>query len=334
MSVRTYAILGTGALGGFYGARLQQAGLEVHFLLRSDYEQVQRHGLIVESVDGDFKLPNVHAYVDVNAMPPCDVVIVALKTTQNHGLPQLLPPIVKPNGVVLALQNGLGIETQVAEIVGSDRVIGGLCFLCSNKIAAGHIRHVDYKNITLADYASDYAPCGITDRIQQIAADFVQAGIPIELADDLFVARWQKLMWNIPFNGLSVVLNTATDRMMTDPAIRQLAEQLMQEVRAGCAACVRQKAFGLNGGSDRLIPQAFVDKMLDYTAKMKPYRTSMKIDYDERRPLEVEAIFGNPLRMAQQAGAELPRIEMLYQQLKFLDRQNRDHLAPPGSTGT
>lgn len=324
MSVHTYAILGTGALGGFYGARLQQAGLEVHFLLRSDYERVQQHGLIVESVDGDFELPHVHAYADVNAMPPCDVVIVALKTTQNHGLSQLLPPIVKPNGVVLVLQNGLGIEAQVAEIVGNDRVMGGLCFLCSNKIAAGHIRHVDYKDVTLADYAADYAPCGITDRLQQIAADFVQAGIPIELAEDLFVARWQKLMWNIPFNGLSVVLNTATDRLMADPPIRQLSEQLMQEVRAGCAACVRQTALGLAGGRDRLIPQAFVDKMLDYTAKMKPYRTSMKIDYDEHRPLEVEAIFGNPLRMAQQAGAELPRIEMLYQQLKFLDRQNRD----------
>lgn len=310
---RTYAVLGTGALGGFYGARLQQAGLEVHFLLRSDYEQVQQHGLWVESIDGDFKLPQVYAYREVTQMPPCDVVIVALKTTQNVLLPQLLPPIVKPNGVVLVLQNGLGIETQVAKIVGSNRVMGGLCFLCSNKIAPGHIRHVDYKDMTLADYAAEYAPCGITDRLRQIATDFEQAGIPIELAADLFVARWKKLMWNIPFNGLSVVLNTTTDFMMADPFIRKLAEQLMQEVRAGCAACV--------GQGDRLIPSSFVEKMLNFTAKMKPYRTSMKIDYDEGRPLEVEAIFGNPLRLAQQGGANLPRIEMLYQQLKFLDLQ-------------
>jgi len=322
---RTYAVLGTGALGGFYGARLQQAGLEVNFLLRSDYQQVRQYGLSVESVDGDFDLPQVRAYQNVHDMPSCDVVIVALKTTQNHLLSQLLPPIVKPDGVVLVLQNGLGIETQVADIVGNDRVMGGLCFLCSNKIAPGQIRHVDYKDITLGDYATDYAPCGVTDRMRQIATDFERAGIPIELSHDLFVARWRKLMWNIPFNGLSVILDTTTDRMMEDKHTYNLAEQLMQEVQAGCAACVQQTESSLESKHDRLIPKSFIAKMLDYTTKMKPYRTSMKIDYDEHRPLEVEAIFGNPLRMAQQAGADLPRVEMLYQQLKFLDAQNRVH---------
>ena len=88
-SNRTYAILGTGALGGYYGACLQRAGLDVHFLLRSDYEHVKEHGLIVESPDGDFTLPHVNAYQDVAKMPACDVVVVALKTTQNHLLPEI-----------------------------------------------------------------------------------------------------------------------------------------------------------------------------------------------------------------------------------------------------
>ncbi len=109
--------------------------------------------------------------------------------------------------------------------------------------------------------------------------------------------------------------------MMANEHIRALAEQLMQEVKAGCTACV-QSADPQALQDDRTIPPSFIYTMLDYTAKMKPYRTSMKIDYDERRPLEVEAIFGNPLRMAHQAGVELPRIQMLYQQLKFLDAQN------------
>jgi len=322
---RTYAILGTGALGGFYGARLQQAGSEVHFLLRSDYEQVQQHGLILESPDGNFTLPHVHAYRQASDMPACDVAIVALKTTQNHCLPELLPPVLKENGVALVLQNGLGIEVDVAEIVGSDRVMGGLCFLCSNKVAPGHIRHLDYKQITLGDYGVDrfrgetYAPCGVTERMQQIASDFEQAGIPIDRAEDLFIARWKKLVWNIPFNGLSVVLDATTQQMMADVQIRALAEQLMQEVVAGAAACVE----AIDPGSTRAVPPTFIPTMLDYTAKMTPYRTSMKIDYDDRRPLEIEAIFGNPLRMAKQAGAELPRIEMLYQQLKFLDAKHR-----------
>ncbi|HEY9626362.1 MAG TPA: putative 2-dehydropantoate 2-reductase [Coleofasciculaceae cyanobacterium] len=321
---RTYAVLGTGALGGFYGARLQQAGSEVHFLLRHDYEFVRQHGLVVESPDGNFSLPQVNAYADSQQMPACDVVIVALKTTQNHLLPQLLPPALKPEGVVLVLQNGLGIEAKVANIVGSDRVMGGLCFLCSNKVAPGHIRHLDYKQITLGDYGvgsgkEGYAPQGVTDRMQQIASDFEQAGIPIDCSEDLFIARWKKLVWNIPFNGLSVVLDATTHQMMADEQTRSLAEQLMEEVVAAAAACVQ----AIDPGSSRAVPPSFIQTMLDYTAKMTPYRTSMKIDYDDRRPLEIEAILGNPLRMAKQAGVELPRIAMLYQQLKFLDTRNR-----------
>jgi 2-dehydropantoate 2-reductase len=322
---RTYAVLGTGALGGFYGARLQQTGCEVHFLLHRDYDHVRHHGLVVKSIDGDFVLPQVHAYQEVNQMPPCDVVMVALKTTQNHLLPQLLPPVLKPNGVVLVLQNGLDIETAVAEIVGADRVMGGLCFLCSNKTAPGQIHHLDYKQITLGDYALHYAPCGVTKRMQQIAADFEQAGIPIELSTDLLLARWKKLVWNIPFNGLSVVLDATTQQMMADASIRRLAEQLMQEVMAGAAACTAwaSSQAGMQQSNDRQISPTFIQTMLDYTNQMKPYRTSMKIDYDERRPLEIEAIFGNPLRLVNQAEVQLPRIQMLYQQLQFLDRQNR-----------
>lgn len=297
-SSRTYAILGTGALGGFYGARLQQAGMEVHFLLRSDYEPVRQQGLQVESPQGNFVLPHVHAYHDVHEMPSCDVVVVALKM----------------------LQNGLGIESEVAAIVGSERVMGGLCFLCSNKIGPGQIRHLDYGQITLGDYAVNDAPCGITERMQQIASDFQQAGIAIELSEDLLLARWKKLVWNIPFNGLSVVLNATTQEMMASEPIRALATQLMQEVLTGAAACLQRLS---PEQPNRIIPFDFIATMLDYTQTMKPYRTSMKIDFDERRPLEIAAIFGQPLRSAQQAGVELPHIQMLYRQLQFLDTRNR-----------
>jgi 2-dehydropantoate 2-reductase len=308
---RRYAILGTGALGGYYGACLQRVGLEVHFLLHRDYQHVREQGLVIESPDGDFTLPYVKAYDDAAKMPACDVAIVALKTTQNHRLPDMLPRVVKDDGVVLVLQNGLGIEQEVAPIVGSKRVMGGLCFLCSNKIGPGHIHHLDYKQITLGEYLPDYQPGGLTERMRQIADDFERAGIPITLAEDLLLARWQKLVWNIPYNGLSVVLDATTNELMADQYTRSLVEQLMREVLAGAAA------------TNRKISDRFIQTMLDYTEKMTPYRTSMKIDYDERRPLEVEAIIGNPLRVATAAGTDLPLISMLYRQLKFLDVQNR-----------
>ncbi|OLP20254.1 2-dehydropantoate 2-reductase [Leptolyngbya sp. 'hensonii'] len=309
-SDRRYAILGTGALGGFYGARLQKAGAEVHFLLHRDYDHVAQRGLVIESPDGDFTLPIVHAYSDVSKLPPCDVVVVALKTTQNHLLPDLLPSIVQPEGVVLVLQNGLGIEPAVARIVGADRVIGGLCFLCSNKVGPGHIRHLDYSEIKLGEYGPDYSPVGISQRMRQIAEDFERAGIPMKLAEDLLLARWQKLVWNIPFNGLSVILNARTDELMADPDTRLLAEQLMQEVAAGALS------------EGRVISQGFIQQMLDHTAKMKPYHTSMKLDYDRHHPLEIDMMFGYPLSRVQAAGTELPKIAVLYQQLKFLNQRN------------
>ncbi|BAZ84925.1 putative 2-dehydropantoate 2-reductase [Dolichospermum compactum] len=311
MDKRTYAILGTGALGGFYGAKLQKSGLEVHYLLKSDYQQVRENGLIIQSKDGDFTLPQVNAYNDVNKMPQCDVVIISLKTTQNQLLPDLLPPIVKNNGVVLVLQNGMDIEPEIAKIVDNVNIIGGLCFLCSNKVAPGHIHHLDYGQISLGAYASNYQSTGITKQMEEIASDFEKAGISIELLEDLLLARWKKLVWNIPYNGLSVILDGRTDELMTDIHTHQLVESLMREVVVGA------KSTG------RIIPESFIETMLDYTLKMKPYRTSMKIDFDEKRPLEVEAIFGNPLRKAELAGVNLQQIRCLYQQLKFLDMRNR-----------
>lgn len=311
MTTRTYAIIGTGAVGGFYGGRLQKAGLEVHFLLNRDYEVVRQQGLRIDSPDGNFTLPQVNAYNDVNQMPPCDVVIVALKTTQNYLLPQLLPPLVKPDGVVLLLQNGFNIEPKIAEIVGEARVMGGLCFICANKIEPGYIQHIDHSNVNFGDYQTQYQPGGISQRMIEIAADFKQAEILVELTEDLMLSRWKKLVWNIPYNGLSVVLDARTDEMMGNPETRILVQELMQEVVAIAASY------------NRHIPDNYIELMLDHTDKMRPYLTSMKLDYDAHRPLELEAIVGNPLQAAIAQGVNVPKIRMLYQQLKFLDTRNQ-----------
>lgn len=309
---RSYAIVGTGALGGYCGARLHQAGLDVHFLLNRDYYSVRENGLIIESPDGNFRLPKVQAYygIRLHEIPRCDVVVVALKTTQNDILEWMLPDLLKPNGVVLVLQNGLGIEADIAQIVGNDRVIGGICFICTNKLGAGYIRHVNYNVVTLAEYAPDYAPVDVSDRLRDISADFERAGFLMQLSDDLLMARWQKLVCNIPFNGLSVVLNATTSQIMAEPHSLSLTQQIMQEVVATATA------------QGCKIPPDYIPKRLAYLSQLKAFRTSMKMDYDERRSMEVEAMIGNPLRAARSAGVHTPQMAMLYQQLKFLDVRN------------
>ena len=321
MTSRRYAIVGTGAVGGYYGACLQRGGAEVHFLLRNDYEHVAQHGLVVESVAGDFSLPEVYAHRSTATMPPIDVVVVALKTTQNGLLPELLTPILKSETAILTLQNGFGIEDELAEWAGTaitDRAIfGGLCIICANKVGPGTIRHIDYGNVLLGQYRRDRQPAGISPQLEAMGQDLRAGQVAVELVNDLRLARWRKLVWNIPFNGLSVVVDATNNEMMVDPDIRQLAEQLMLEV----LEAARRDGESLSPGQDRHLPEALVAHMLAHTEQMAPYRTSMKIDFDEGRPLEVEAIYGNPMRAAQTAGAAVPKIEMLYHQLKAIDRR-------------
>ncbi len=300
----SYAVLGVGALGGLYGGLLANAGHEVHFLLHSDFDHVRQHGLKVDSPLGSFHLQKVNAYCDAASMPKVDVAIVAWKSTANAALADSLPKVVGETSCVLVLQNGWDVERDAAELVGAERVLGGCCFLCSNKIGPGHIHHLDYGRITFGEYAPLLSG-SITKRMQKIAADFTSAGIDIVPTEDLRQTRWAKLMWNIPFNGLSVVLNALTDRIMALPETASLAEALMREVQSIAAAC----------GS--AIPDSMITKLLDDTRKMVPYASSMLLDYQNRRPMEIEAIFGNPLRAAQAAKVSVPRIEMLYQQLVF-----------------
>ena len=307
-----YAVIGTGAIGGFYGAKLQRSGMEVHFLLHKDYPHVRRHGLKIYSKDGDFHLDTVHAHGDPATIPVCDVVLIALKTTQNYQLKNLLPPWIADHGILLTLQNGLGVEPQLAQLVSPGRVIlGGLCFICSHQGAPGEIHHQDYGSLTIGAYGDGYRPQGITPLLETMAHHWRQADVETFLTPDLSHARWKKLLWNVPFNGLSVVLSATTTEMVTNPQIRTLARDLMEEVRQAAAS------------QGVTIPTADLEQMLRSTAAMAPYVTSMKRDYDRKLPLELEAILGYPLSVARRKGVALPRMTMLHQLLQHLDQHNR-----------
>jgi 2-dehydropantoate 2-reductase len=301
------AVIGTGAVGGYYGALLQKSGYDLHFLLHRDYEHVRENGLFVESPNGNIRLPKINAYNNPREMPRCDIVIVALKTIANALLPKILPYVLKEEGIVVTLQNGLGSDTGIASIVGADRVLGGLCFLCANKIEPGHIVHLDYGLITLGEYRLDEQPGGLTHRLNGMGDLFSQAGISIQLIEDLALARWKKLVWNIPFNGLAVVKDSMTDALVKNPKTRILCEKLMNEVAHASAVCSRP------------IDSSFITKMLNDTERMAPYAPSMKLDYDRGNPMEIESIYGIPLHAARSKGISMPETERLYRQLLELN---------------
>jgi 2-dehydropantoate 2-reductase len=296
-----YGVIGTGALGGFYGGMLAKAGQEVHFLFRSDYEHVRQNGLQVDSIRGDFHLDHVNAYQDSRLMPVCDVLLVCLKTTGNHLLPGLIKPLLNSKSVVILLQNGLGLEEDISSQLSEAQIAGGLAFICSNKVGPGHISHLDYGKLIIGSH-------NVTDPdiLNQVVNDFQTAGVHTEFSGDLLHARWQKLVWNIPFNGMTVVLNTTTDRLMANESTRELALEMMLEVILGANKC------GVP------LKESLAQQMIDMTMKMKPYAPSMKLDFDFHRPMEIEYIYSKPIQTAMEAGFVMNKVSMLEKQLRFI----------------
>jgi 2-dehydropantoate 2-reductase len=309
---RRYAVVGFGAVGGYYGARLAAAGHELHVVARSDADHLRRHGLQVDSAAGDILLPagSFAVHTDPATVPEVDVVVLAVKTTVPAATAAaLVRPLARTGTVVVALQNGLGVEAPLAAAAPGSPVLGGMCFVCTNKVGPGHVRHLDFGEVSLGEHTADGSPAGITPAVVAVADDLAAAGVPVRRLDDLAAGRWRKLVWNVPFNGLSVVLDAGTDDLVADPATRALARSLMDEVIGAAGACGHP------------VPADFADAMLRATDAMTPYAPSMKLDHDAGRPMEVDAIYGAPVAAAGAAGFAMPRTAMLAAQLRFLDRR-------------
>ena len=296
----TYSIIGTGAIGGYYGGRLMKAGRQVRFLLHSDYAYVKEHGLQIDSCDGSFHLDDVDAYDNTQNMPESDVVVVCMKSTNNHLLKQLLTPIVRENTIVVMIQNGIGIEEDLQKQFPSLNIVAGLAFICSGKVGPGHVSHQCYGSINLGNFSCP------DELFKTLLSDMQQAGI--EAAEVPYAeARWKKAVWNMPFNGMTVALNTSTDKLLKHPATRQLIYDQMMEV-IGAA-----QALGVTG-----IDSSFADKMMVTTDAMVPYSPSMKLDFDFHRPMEIEYLYLRPIREAAKVGYNMPKLSMLAAHLQFI----------------
>lgn len=294
------AVVGAGAVGSYYGARLAQAGHEVHFLLRSDFAVVQQNGLIIQSINGDFHLPRPLIHSDASSIGPCDVVLIAIKNTSNAALLQLLPPLLKPTTLLITLQNGLGNEDFLSQHFPKQAVLGGLCFVCINRIAPGVIKHIAQGLITLGEHGGPAQA-----RTHAIATAFAAAGIPCNVDDSLARSRWKKLVWNIPFNGLSIVAGSLdTAAILADSALAALVRDLMQEIMHTAS----QLGYEL--------PVNLADDMIARTRTMTQYQPSSLIDFEAGREVELEAIWEEPCRRARAAGHPMPRVEMLHQLLQ------------------
>lgn len=296
------AIVGCGAVGLYYGARLERSGQEVHFLMRSDYASARAAGISVVASDGDFVVSPARAHRDPVSIGICDLVIVSLKTTSNDALPALLGPLVGDRTALLTLQNGLGNDELLAMLFPWNSILSGLCFVCLNRVAPAKVESFLLGSVSIGAFSP-----AATGLAQEVVAMFAKSGVETRFAADLRLTQWKKLVWNVPFNGLAIAAGgVATDVIIGRDELMELTRALMQEVLDGAAA------LGLT------IEPSYIDFQIDRTRKMGAYKPSSMIDFLDGRPVEVECIWGEPLRRAQGAGAKLPRLEMLYALLKQL----------------
>ncbi|MFI5337776.1 MAG: 2-dehydropantoate 2-reductase [Opitutales bacterium] len=296
------AVIGSGALGCYYGARFAKAGEDVHFLVRSGRAAVMARGVKLKTPTERIHIKKPQVYGTSEEIGPCDLVVVALKATANDQLKKLLPPLIRPGTVVLTLQNGLGVEEPVAEVVGAENVMGAICFVGCMRTAPGVVDCSFPGLVLVGEFGRPAA-----DRTHAVAALFAKAGVKCEAQNNLEELRWRKLVWNVPFNGLAIAAGgITTDVIVADEGLRLLARRLMEEIVEAAAK------FG------HVIPRTFVDIQFERTAKMGRYRPSSLIDFEEGRGVELEEIWGEPVRRARTQGVPVPRLEMLYWLLKRL----------------
>ena len=310
-ALNSIAIVGAGALGGYYGGRLAQHGFGVHMLLRSDFDHVREHGLNVRSVSGDFSLTpqQLHVYNDPAAMPKVDLVVVTLKSTENHQFERLITPLLHEETAILTLQNGLGNEDDLARLFGARRVLGGIAFVCINRTAPGELHHTEPGFIRLGEFAGDV---GRSARAERIVEMFNASNVRAHVIDGpVRGARWAKLVWNVPFNGLGALLDATTDQLLASDDGTQLVRAVMNEVIAAAAA------DGIT------LPADMPDQQITATRGMGAYRTSTQVDRQTGRAMEVAAIFTRAWEVARRGNVPAPLLHLLHVSLTHLNRATK-----------
>lgn len=300
-------IIGTGAIAGFYGLMLQRSGLDVRFLVRTGLEQLRRDGIRVHSESlGDMQC-QVQVCDKVEELESCDWILVSTKTTANAEVAGLLNRLPDPAVKVVLMQNGFANEDGLRPLLPERMsLFAGLCFVQVRRTAPGQIRHQGGGAINIGYHSGATSPEQGVAQAAELVQLFNVAGVKSQLvAAEL--ARWQKLVWNVPYNGLSVVLDASTGRMMENPSCHVLITELMQEVVDAAAACGCPL-------SDKLVPA-----LLESTRQMGDYFPSMYGDFADGKPLELEAIYRAPLAAAERAGHAMPKIRMLLQMLEYIE---------------
>ncbi len=304
------AIFGTGGVGGYFGGRLAQTGADVAFIARGEHLQTMRqHGLKIDSIKGDFVVHPIQATDDPEEIGPVDVILTAVKTWQVSEAVQAMRPMVGAETFVVPLLNGVEAPTQLAEDLGPEHVVGGLCGIISFIAGPGHIRHVGADPFIHFGELDNHA----SERVESLRRAFAQTtGVTAKIPPDIQVAMWRKFLLIASWSGIGSITRAPLGTFLGLPRTRQMLQEVMQEV------------FSVAHARDIALPKDVIGKTLALLDSLPPSGTaSMQRDILEGRPSELEAQNGAVVRLGQAVGVATPLNAFIYHSLLPMELKAR-----------
>lgn len=304
------AIFGTGGVGGYFGGRLAQAGEDVTFIARGEHlRAIRAKGLKVDSTSGDFTIYPAKATDDVNEAGAVELVILGVKAWQVPEAARTMKPLVGANTTVLPMENGVDAVPQLVAELGADRVVGGLCRIVSYVVEPGHIRHAGFTpSIVIGELDNRR-----TERITRIEQVLQRAGLDVTIAEDIQVALWMKFLFIASFSGVGAVANAPAGVLRRDPKWRGQILSAMAEIHSVA------HARGVE-----LPAKAIETVMASIDGLPEDATSSMQRDIAAGKPSELESQNGTVVRMAHEAGVDVPTHELIYRTLRPLEQKARE----------
>jgi 2-dehydropantoate 2-reductase len=297
------AVMGTGAVGGYFGGKLAAAGCDVAFLARGEHLQALRHnGLIVKSPGGDFHIRDAVFTAEPAEIGVVDLVLFCVKSYDTQACAARLTPLIGPQTVILSLQNGIDNPDKIIQLWGSKRTLAGVVYLGAKVLQSGIIEHSAAGRVVFGRLEGGADE--VTTAVQQA---FASARIPAEVANDIRAVQWQKLLWNAPFCAIACLTRAGVKDIITADSLKQLVIDCMNEVREAA-----------NTEGIELDP-ALINDTLSFSKSLGDFKPSMLQDLEARKPLEYEAFNGVVVELLRQTGKQAPINLVFYRALKYLE---------------
>ena len=295
------AVFGTGGVGGYFGGRLAESGVDVAFIARGEHlTAIRRDGLQVASVAGDFSIPpdRIRATEDPAEAGPVDVVILGVKTWQVPEAARAIKPMVGPDTVVLPLQNGVEAADVLSRELGRDHVLGGLCAIVAMVEGPGKVRHVGVDPVIRFGELDNR----MTDRVEALRDAFARCnGLSVDVPDDIEAALWRKFCFISAWSSVGSVTRAPIGVIRTTPESRQLLHAVLGEV------------ISVGRARGVALPKDIMESTVAFYDSTDPANTaSMQRDVAAGKPSELESQTGGIVRLGKEAGVPTPAAEFIY----------------------